>query len=289
MIKPFIKKVCACCICFIPTLYRQHSRHFYNEESILGKGRFGNVMLAIDKQTQQKVAIKRINLNTFRKKHKHRSAYNEIIILLKLEHPHIAKLIDSYEHRHTLHIILDYCEGEELFFTIQRCGAMPYTQALPLFKSMLSTLRYLHSRQVVHRDIKLENLIYCASTHTIKWIDFDLAKYCPFPEELEKLTTSVGTLLYCAPEILAPIVQYNGKHIDVWSLGVVFYTTLCGQLPFLTRDAKQLYYELQNGLNVFANDFKQKNMRAQYVIQHMLLVNHKERFTVDQCIEYLDE
>ena len=164
---------------------------------------------------------------------------------------------------------------------------MPTELALPLFNSMLSTLHYIHSCNIVHRDIKLENLIYCAQTHSIKWIDFDLAKYTFHTKELERLTTSVGTLSYCAPEILSTYVRYNGKCIDVWSLGIVFYTILCGDFPFVADDAHQLRLEMHSGINIFSEPYRKLDTAMQELLQNMLCVNSKERYTVDQCKQCL--
>ncbi|HIB78126.1 MAG TPA: serine/threonine-protein kinase, partial [Flavobacteriales bacterium] len=234
-----IKKICICYVCIFPFLYRQRTRRLYSRKSLLGKGRFGNVYLAYDHTMSSEVAIKTICLKKY-KKHNTRNIYNERFILEKLSNPQIVNIINSYEKNNIFHIVLELCPGEELFFTIRRCGAMPTELALPLFNSMLSTLHYIHSCNIVHRDIKLENLIYCAQTHSIKWIDFDLAKYTFHTKELERLTTSVGTLSYCAPEILSTYVRYNGKCIDVWSLGIVFYTILCGDFPFVADDAHHI-------------------------------------------------
>ena len=283
-----IKNLCICCVWVFPAMYRQHTRQLYSQQSLLRRGRFGNVYLSINNATTEQVAIKIVDCQRFRKQNKNKSLYNELCVLNKLSNPQIVKVIDSYEHQTILHTVLEYCRGEEeLFFTIQRYGPMSEEFALPLLTSMLQTLQYLHIRNIVHRDIKLENLIYCAHTHTIKWIEFDLAKYAFQAKELEKLSTSVGTLLYCAPEILSSYVKYNGKCIDVWSLGVVFYMMLCGRYPFIACDTQQLRLEIHSGINVFSTCYRKLSTPIKTLLENMLCVDCKERYTVEQCIAQL--
>lgn len=99
----------------------------------------------------------------------------------------------------------------------------------------------MHSKQICHRDIKLENLIYLQAQEIVKIIDFGFATSCK-----EKLKVFCGTPSFMAPEIVAK-KEYNGAAADVWSAGVVMYTMLTGSLPFKSTDEKGLYRKIQAG------------------------------------------
>ena len=103
---------------------------------------------------------------------------------------------------------------------------------------LLQGLAYMHSRQICHRDIKLDNLIYQEETETLKIIDFGFAASCK-----EKLKVICGTPRYIAPEIVAK-KEYSGTAADVWSSGVTMYIMLTGNLPFKSTDEKGLYRKI---------------------------------------------
>ena len=106
---------------------------------------------------------------------------------------------------------------------------------------ILQGLTYMHARQICHRDIKLENLIFNEATETVKIIDFGFSTSCK-----EKLKVFCGTPSYMAPEIVSK-KEYSGAAADVWSSGVVMYVMLTGDLPFKSNDEKGLYRKIQAG------------------------------------------
>lgn len=143
-----------------------------------------------------------------------------------MKHPNIVKLHEAYERRRHIYLIMEYCSGGNL---AQRQQQRPYTeaQAVAVVSQILSAVAYLHERNVVHRDLKLENIMFDAKG-VVKIIDFGLAtKY--LSDDYKVMTDRVGTLYSMAPQVLQGV--YTSK-CDLWSIGVITYVLLCGHYPF---------------------------------------------------------
>jgi serine/threonine protein kinase len=186
---------------------------------VLGNGMCGEVTIASSKRDpQQKVAIKKLS----RRKAK---SMAEVQTMLCLDHHHIVRLLDVYETEAHLVLVMECLEGGELF---DRVKEEPFSEeeARDALLQMLQALNYLHSHGIVHRDVKLENFVYCkkGSRH-LKLIDFGLSALA---KPSEKFRSAVGTMGYAAPEVFDG--SYTSK-CDMWSLGVVAYILLSGTMP----------------------------------------------------------
>jgi serine/threonine protein kinase len=147
---------------------------------------------------------------------------NEIAILKKLDHPHIVRAMETFEHRNQIFIVMELCYGGDLY------SRDPYTEeaAARIVSSILSALAYMHDHNVTHRDLKYENIMFVNDTPTaeVKLIDFGLSKVYG---DNAQLTEGVGTIYTMAPEVL----KGNYTQIsDVWSMGVVAYMLLSSQM-----------------------------------------------------------
>jgi serine/threonine protein kinase len=207
----------------------------------LGTGTTSEVHLAFRRHDLGPVALKLI------RKTKWPSKYNrptdlrrEVAVLAGLEHPCITRVEEVLETEELLAIVMEHISGGELFdqvISAEQRGELSEETAKFQFYQVVDTVRYLHSRQVCHRDIKLENLLLTgpAPHSLIKVIDFGLAKVWGEDSELE---TYVGTPVYMAPEVVACLGSqasaYSSKS-DCWSLGVVLYLLLCGRHPFSAK------------------------------------------------------
>jgi len=154
---------------------------------------------------------------------------NEINILRKLDHPNIIKLHEIWEWSECCFLVLEYCQGGELFHFITERKFLSEREAALIMQQLLSALNYLHQNKISHRDIKPENFMLQTKgdPSQIKMIDFGLSK--DFGEGTGNMKTMSGSPYYIAPEVF--LQNYNAK-IDIWSLGVVLYIMLSGKVPF---------------------------------------------------------
>jgi serine/threonine protein kinase len=166
----------------------------------------------------------------------------EIEALSRLSHSNVVKFLEATIIDDSVCIVTEYVQGCELFEHVSHRGRLSEDEARPVLAQIVSAMLHLHAKQIVHRDIKLENILISESG-AIKLVDFGLARsYSPSDSERAShqpastqndclLSTRCGSEEYTAPEILMGI-PYHGPSVDVWSLGVVMYAVLCGTLPF---------------------------------------------------------
>jgi len=159
----------------------------------------------------------------------------EIESYLIVDHPHIATLEQVYETADEVHFLMENCEGQELFDRIVQRGRYTECQAAHAMRQMCVVLAYLHSHGIVHRDLKPENFLYDKlNNEHLKLIDFGFATKW---DGKKPMSWRCGTLHYMAPEVYED--AYTEK-ADIWSLGVLLYTILCGTTPWHESDEKTL-------------------------------------------------
>lgn len=163
---------------------------------------------------------------------------NELDILKMMDHPHIVKVYDYYEDVDNFNIVMEYCKGGELFEHISKRGVFDETMASDIMKQILSAISYLHLQNIIHSDLKAENIMFVNEDDTdlhCKLIDFGMAsKYNPE----KKLSHIQGTPYYIAPEVL--MNSYDSK-ADIWSVGVLLYILLTGTPPFKASTLKEIF------------------------------------------------
>lgn len=162
-----------------------------------------------------------------------------------MDHPNVVRLFGMYDDATHLYLVMEICEGGELFDRIVEAGHLQEDTVQTAMKQMLRAVAYCHGMHIAHRDLKPENFILQTKESlektSLKLIDFGLAKYC---KDGETLKSAVGTVHYVAPEILAQ--SYN-KKVDVWSLGVIMYCLLCGTPPFHGANDRQILGSIKRG------------------------------------------
>ncbi|XP_060056658.1 serine/threonine-protein kinase Sgk3 isoform X3 [Erinaceus europaeus] len=204
---------------------------------VIGKGSFGKVLLAKRKLDGKfyavKVLQKKIVLN--RKEQKHIMAERNVL-LKNVKHPFLVGLHYSFQTAEKLYFVLDFINGGELFFHLQRERSFPEHRARFYAAEIASALGYLHSIKIVYRDLKPENILLDSVGHVVL-TDFGLCK--------EGIAISDTTTTFCGtPEYLAPEVirkQPYDNTVDWWCLGAVLYEMLYGLPPFYCRDVAEMY------------------------------------------------
>ncbi|BGP27595.1 CAMK/CAMKL/Kin4 protein kinase [Rhodotorula toruloides] len=197
----------------------------------LGEGEFGKVKLGVHAERWgEDVAIKLIkrgNVDTVQRGEKVR---REIEVLKMVRHPNIVRLYDVIETEKYIGIVLEYASGGELFDHILAHRYLKERDASRLFAQLISGVGYLHSKGVVHRDLKLENLLLDRNRNVII-TDFGFANRFN-DAHVDLMATSCGSPCYAAPELVVSDGKYVGTAVDVWSCGVILYAMLAGYLPY---------------------------------------------------------
>ena len=253
----------------------------------LGDGAYGTVYLAVNLMTKAKVAMKKIN-KVKENEIDDMEIKNEIDILKKLDHPNIVKIIEFYSTPKAYYIITSFCQCGELYNQIKY--QYNENQLAVLFYQVFSGLYYLHSKNIVHRDLKLENILITEiekekttgkNLFWIKIIDFGTAKIF---EKNKSEKAVVGSSYYIAPEVLKK--QYNEK-CDTWSAGVILYMLICGRAPFDGADDEEIIANIRKG------SFNQKHKKlvasspeVQDLVIKLLEVNVNKRLSAAQALKH---
>ncbi|PAV75933.1 hypothetical protein WR25_19141 [Diploscapter pachys] len=168
--------------------------------------------------------------------------FREVKIMKQLDHPNIVKLYQVMETDQTLYLVLEYASGGEVFDYLVAHGRMKEKEARAKFRQIVSAVQYLHSKNIIHRDLKAENLLL-DSDMNIKIADFGFSNQFSIGN---KLDTFCGSPPYAAPELFQG-KKYDGPEVDVWSLGVILYTLVSGSLPFDGQNLKELRERVLRG------------------------------------------
>ncbi len=221
----------------------------YLIKETIGKGTFSTVKLGEHIKTKQKVAIKILNKDKIKAKEDSIRIRREIKILQMMNHPNIIKTYKVTENAKNYYIIMEYCNGGELFNYIVEKEKLGQNEASMFFYQLINALDYIHSLGIAHRDLKPENLLL-VENKIIKIIDFGLSNYFNGEKNLE---TPCGSPSYASPEIIKG-EAYNGFYIDIWASGIIMFAMLCGYLPF--DDDEEVEDEENEG-----NSSEEKNRR----------------------------
>ena len=254
----------------------------YVLKELLGTGAFSEVRLADSKDKPGLMyAVKIIDKKAL--KGKEDSLENEIKVLRRLKHPNIVQLLETFEDKHKVYLVMELVTGGELFDRIVEKGSYTEKDASGLIRQVLEAVDYMHVQGVVHRDLKPENLLYYSPDEDSKIMisDFGLSKM----EDSGIMATACGTPGYVAPEVLAQ--KPYGKAVDVWSIGVISYILLCGYPPFYDENDANLFAQILKGEFEFDSPYWDDiSDSAKDFIHKLMCVNVDERYTCKQALAH---
>lgn len=201
----------------------------------IGIGSTSIVYLAEDIEKHHKFAVKCIKKTYLEKPQSLRNLSNEIKIMRKIDHKNVCKLYSVFESEDQVYLVTEYIPNGSLLKLISTKDDLPESAVLKFMRNFTETLEYLHSQNIVHRDIKLENILILSKSNEIefKLIDFGLAYISNFPQKRK-----CGSPGYVAPEMLRD-EEYDSK-IDIFSAGVVFFIMLHKKHPFEAKNLKKI-------------------------------------------------
>lgn len=253
----------------------------------IGSGSTGKVKLGINLRTQRKVAIKIISrkyINDPGKKSKEtpasrkRRILREAAILNLAHHPNIVRLYDLYITEEYYCMVFEYVDGAQMLDFIINQGKMKESQAQKFFSQLLSAVSYCHENGIVHRDLKIENVLI-DSEGNVKLVDFGLSN---FFDPSDKLRTFCGSLYFAAPELLRGI-YYTGPEIDIWSLGIILYVLVCGKVPFDDKSLTALHEKIKSGNFELPEKLTSK---CQNLLKSMIEVDPKRRVRMEEILNH---
>ncbi|RSH94394.1 hypothetical protein EHS25_004197 [Saitozyma podzolica] len=196
----------------------------------LGEGEFGKVKLGVHTEYGVEVAIKLIRRGSLDDEVRANKVEREIDVLKTLKHPNIVRMFDVIDTEKYIGIVLEFAGGGELFDYILANRYLKERDAQKLFAQLISGVDYLHKKHIVHRDLKLENLLLDKHRNVII-TDFGFANRFNHAAD-DLMATSCGSPCYAAPELVVSEGLYVGSAVDIWSCGVILYAMLSGYLPY---------------------------------------------------------
>ncbi|XP_073420814.1 serine/threonine-protein kinase SIK1 isoform X2 [Dendrobates tinctorius] len=250
---------------------------FYDIGATLGKGNFAVVKLARHRVTNTQVAIKIIDKTRLDRANLEKT-YREVEIMKRLRHPHIIRLYQVMETKDMIYIVTEYAKNGELFDYLTVRGRLSEEEARAKFLQILSAVEYCHSQNIVHRDLKTENLLLSEGMD-VKLADFGFGN---FYIEGRPLNTWCGSPPYAAPEVFQG-KEYEGPLLDVWSLGVVLYVLLCGSFPF---DGPNLPAVRQRVLDGRFRIPYYMSQDCESLLRRMLVVDPAKRLSIAQIRQH---
>ncbi|XP_047549691.1 serine/threonine-protein kinase SIK3 isoform X5 [Lutra lutra] len=250
---------------------------YYEIDRTIGKGNFAVVKRATHLVTKAKVAIKIIDKTQLDEENL-KKIFREVQIMKMLCHPHIIRLYQVMETERMIYLVTEYASGGEIFDHLVAHGRMAEKEARRKFKQIVTAVYFCHCRNIVHRDLKAENLLLDANLN-IKIADFGFSNLFT-PGQL--LKTWCGSPPYAAPELFEG-KEYDGPKVDIWSLGVVLYVLVCGALPFDGSTLQNLRARVLSGK--FRIPFFMST-ECEHLIRHMLVLDPSKRLSMEQICKH---
>lgn len=268
----------------------------YRITKSLGSGSSSRVKLGVCLDSGEKVAIKIIKReydDVESKKKKEERIYREVIISSLLSHPHIVRLNNFYFNENYFFLVFEYVKGVQLLDLVLERGALQENESRRYFRQILSAISYIHENCIVHRDLKIENILI-DEFGNVKILDFGLSNFFDYRRFL---STFCGSLYFAAPELLSG-KRYIGPEIDVWSLGVILYVLLQGRVPFDDKNLHNLHVKikeakiehnsyLSNEANALLSGMINKNTTLRYDLETVIKsewVNRNHNSQIDNFL-----
>lgn len=236
--------------------------------------------LGLQRLTNRLVAIKSLELNKLKDETRKKKILCEVKILGRLSHPGVIRLLEVFENQKYVFLVMELAANGDLLKTLKKLGSVSEAKARKYFFQIAHGLKYIHDNKIIHRDIKLDNILVDEN---------DLCKICDFGvsrtmEDGEIINEQCGTPAYLAPEIILE-QGYHGFGADVWSLGVLLFALLTGSMPFVSDRLEVLQEKIVQGSFVFPPDVE-LGESARDLVRRMLELDPAKRIKMAQVLEH---
>ncbi|XP_051549317.1 testis-specific serine/threonine-protein kinase 6 [Myxocyprinus asiaticus] len=251
----------------------------YKPIASIGEGSFSKVKLATSQKHHRNVAIKIVDREKAEEDFVRKFLPRELEILRLVTHDHIIQVFEFIEVGSRRMCIVMEAAAKDLLQKIHEVNHIPKDQTKTLFSQMVSAVNYLHQINIVHRDLKCENILLTANDQVVKITDFGFGR---FVDASEHSRTFCGSAAYTPPEVILGR-PYDPKKYDVWSLGVVLYVMVTGTTPYDDRNVRQLARLQQKALVYPDNVDVEESCRT--FIGTLLQYDPSDRRTIQQLAE----
>ncbi|KAG2008894.1 AGC/Akt protein kinase [Coprinopsis cinerea AmutBmut pab1-1] len=252
----------------------------FNRVGFLGEGGFARVYEVQDPRGSR-LACKVVTKSALKTKKAKTKLYAEIKIHRSLDHPNIVTFIDCFEDEDNVYITLELCPSGSLMDMLRRRRRFTEPETRFFMVQLIGACHYMHTHQVIHRDLKLGNLFLDANMN-VKVGDFGLAALIENPGERKK--TICGTPNYIAPEVLFDTANGHSFEVDIWSIGVILYTLVIGRPPFQTKEVKEIYKRIRDNEYEFPAE-RAISTAVKVLIQQILTPDPSQRPTLHEIVE----
>ena len=250
----------------------------YMVGKVVGVGSYGKVRAAWHRLTGSKVAIKTYDKSKLKDPAHWKRVHSEIKIMEQVSHPRIARMYEAVETPKRMHLIMECLDGGNLCSYVKAKRRLTEDDSRKIFFQILQSIEHLHMLGVTHRDIKLENVLF-ANSNDIKLIDFGFSTVC---QPGKRLKVFCGTPSYMAPEIVRR-TEYEGKPVDMWSLGILLYALLCGCFPFRAKSYPDLYRRIARGTFAIPEEL---SASVKDLLNQFLTVDVSQRITASAAMRH---
>lgn len=251
----------------------------YKEISVLGEGGFGKVMLMQHATTGENFAVKYVDARKYGLASLIDMVFKEAELLKNLHHKGIVEIVNFFALKDLRVVfVMEYLEGGELGEYLTKKGRLTEEEAFDIFQQLVDSVYFCHCNNIIHRDLKLENILFESKDSTIiKVVDFGIAG---FYSNMKGSESNAGSLRYMAPEVLTGRNKAANPAIDVWSMGVILYTLLHGTLPFKGTTRKEIIENIITAKYTIDPELK-KNLSIECVdlLSKIFVVDYKARIT----------
>ncbi|CAA0832844.1 Calcium-dependent protein kinase 13 [Striga hermonthica] len=271
-------------ITVLPDLKKENIEDRYLIDRELGRGEFGVTYLCIDRETKELLACKSISKRKLRTAVDVEDVRREVAIMKHLPtNSSIVSFREACEDENAVHLVMELCEGGELFDRIVARGHYTERAAAGVMRTIVEVVQLCHKQGVIHRDLKPENFLFANKKENspLKAIDFGLSI---FFKPGERFSEIVGSPYYMAPEVLR---RNYGPEIDIWSTGVILYILLCGVPPFWAESEQGVAQAIIRGKIDFEREpWPSVSESAKSLVRQMLEPDPKLRLTAKQVLEH---
>ena len=258
----------------------------YNIIKPIKSGGFGKVFLGEDVLTHNLVAIKKTDVKHFSTEEMYNLS-REGRLISNLSHPNIIKIYNFYTYENYLYNVMEYAKGGELTQLINSKDEIPETKIKDIFKQIYSAVKYLHNKNIIHRDLKTNNIVFLDEEKThVAIIDFGISSTSCGGDVLK-----AGTLKYLPPEILTGDTFKNSNKIDMWALGIILYLLYFKKFPFDGKDFSEIKKRIHYEPVFYPKNIKIRKTLINLIDKLLLDKDYNTRISCgdESFIEYFDD
>jgi tRNA A-37 threonylcarbamoyl transferase component Bud32 len=272
----------------IKEFYRTHSTsqdvatilEFYQFNKMIGEGSFGKVYSAVSVLTGKDVAIKCFDKAKIQTDSAKQKVFQEVKILNMLDHPNISRLLEVFENKKYIFFVIEFAKEGDILSLLKAKGPLSEDIARFIVIQVVHGLKHCHSRDILHRDIKLDNVLL-SENYIAKICDFGISRIVKKGEVIHE---QCGTPAYIAPEVISG-KGYSGFQADIWNLGIMIYAMVTGTVPFKSNSIEELNTLIKRGQYTYPGHSKVSPMLRD-LIGKTLCLDPAQRITVDGLIEH---